>query len=85
MSRGCHLFVALYWSVFPCADAKNIEVLQRTEEAQPHHRSSLIATANLSIATPTHVKMPLLGRKFPAQIGMLGQIAGFDGEVQEDC
>ncbi|EFQ91258.1 hypothetical protein P3342_011345 [Pyrenophora teres f. teres] len=29
---------------------------------------SLIAIAIQSIAPPTHVKMPLLGRKFPAQI-----------------
>ncbi|KAH8623819.1 ATP synthase delta chain mitochondrial precursor [Alternaria alternata] len=40
-------------------------------KAQPPSPSSLAATVNRSIAPPKQVTMPLLGRKFPAQIGML--------------
>jgi hypothetical protein len=55
----------------------SIEVLQAEgpELNLSIHRPIPIAIASRAIAPPSHAKMPLLGRKFPAQIGTSKEFA----------
>jgi hypothetical protein len=73
--RGCHFLVACLLVGLSRADAKHIDFLQPNHRSSSPSPPSLIAIASQPIAPSSHAEMSLLGKKFPAQIGMSLQIA----------